>query len=311
MSNLSLLDISKTMQPEDPAAAIMYSYADTTQPLTVAPIETQPSGNKRWTLYNNLPSTTTTDFTRKFEGTITARKAQAQVFDASVKIYAGKVNVDRALDKINPGESLRQRKLGIQAIARAQTVDLFEGGGSDNIYGLKNYAEGTIAQFDIYTGQITDAGTSGGGAVISQDVLDTALSKMLVIPGKTFIYGTNMACLGVKKLARGSVSGNTQIIYRPEDLGKFSGFYDGIPVVPLIDKKGTNLLTVDGTYGSYMYIVTWDTENCMLFQQSPMAFYGLSDTTVVQSFDVEWMVNMVPVNQRGFCVIRYVKEALS
>ena len=311
--NVSLLDVAKNM-PESREAGVILTYATSSHPLMVMPVETQSSGVKKWKLANDLPYSDSASAYRNLEAEYTATKTPVQPMAANFKIAGGRVKLDRVLKGLSPADSNIQRVGQIQAQARQLTKDIFEGAGGSFLWGITNQ----IASIPVYSGQSMDCGTVSAGAVITEDKLDELISLVNVVPGQTYIYCNDAPTRRIKKLSRGQgtvASGSYfyNINYRPEELGTFIGMYDGIPIITLKDGKGTDLLSNAEGDGSSttVYIVTYGPENFTGFQVKPMTAYELKEISVFEAFDIEWLIGTAMQSVKCAARMRYVKNAVA
>jgi hypothetical protein len=109
------------------------------------------------------------------------------------------------------------------------------------------------------------------------------------------------------------VSNEYNIQYTPEQLGTFAGKWDNVPVITLKDGKGNDLLstTLGAGDASCVYAVTFGDDNLKGFQVAPMSVYGMNAISVMQGYDIEWQMNIAPLNRRCFARLNYVKNAVT
>ena len=310
--NVSLLDAAKNMPPSRERGIIM-TYALTTHVFTSAPIETQMTGVKKWKLAADLAYSSSANAYRNIGSDFTATKTPTQPFVANVKVAGGRVQLDRVLKKLSPGDISVQRQGQISAQARQLTIDVFEGLGGSAIWGIDSW----ITNEEVFKNQTMNMGTASAGGLITEDGLDELVSLVNVIPGNTFIYANDAPSRRIRKLSRGTgtfASGTYvhNVNYSPEQFGQFAGAYDDIPIVTMKDGKGTDMLSNTEGDGSSttVYIVTYGPENYTLFQQSPMEIIDMKEISVLEAFDVEWLVNGVPQSIRSIARMRFVKNAV-
>jgi hypothetical protein len=307
--NISLLDVAKNMSPSRETGIIM-TYALSSHVTMSLPIVTVPGGIKKWKIQNDLAYSTSATAVRNLGSDFTATKTPVQPFSANIKIYGGKVRLDRMLKELAPEDINVQRKGQIAAHARQFTIDFFEGAGGSAMYGINNY----ITNEPTFSAtQSVDAGDVSAGAVITLDMLDELLSKHNVVPGKTYMYMNDAPQRRIKKLSRGNVSGDYNVNYRPEEFGMFTGRYDNVPIITLKDGKGTDMLSNTEGDGSSttVYVVTYGEDNVQGFQSGSMKVHDLRDKTVLEDFDIEHGVNFAPQAVRCISRLRYVKNAVS
>lgn len=105
--NVSLLDVAKNM-PESREAAVILTYATSSHPLMAMPIESQPTGVKKWKIVNDLAYSTSATAYRNLDAEYTASKTPTQPMAANVKIAGGRVKLDRVLKTMSPGDVNRK-----------------------------------------------------------------------------------------------------------------------------------------------------------------------------------------------------------
>ena len=312
MADLTLIDIAKTMPPSK-ERSVIFTYADNTHVTRTIPIEMAPTGVKSWSIENDLPYTTSATGTRTIGGEYTATKTNVQPFNANIKAYGGRVQYDRLLMRINPGEKVKQQKSQVKAKSRIFTKDVFEGTGGQYLQGIK----GMIDTYDIFKSQIRYAGDGTGnastGGTLTQDDLDTILSRHNVNEN-TYIYCTRTVGLRIGKMSRGSGGGTAfdsqAIRYAPERFGVYPGAYNGIPVIPLVDGKGEDILSTTSSI-SNVYIVTYGSEeNFTAFHVHAPEIVQMQGVSVVEAFDYEWPVGTAAQSKRCISMIKYVAETM-
>ncbi len=310
--NVSLLDAAKNMPDSREKAAIL-TYATTSHVLTHMPIESQPNGTKKWKVQADLAYSTSASAYRNIGSQFTATKTPTQPFAANIKVAGGRVQLDRALKTLAPANIAVERTGQLAANARQITIDVFEGGGGSAIWGIDNW----ITNSTIFASQSMNMGTASAGGLITEDGLDELISLQNVIPGQTFMYMNDAPARRVKKLSRGQgtpASGGYiyNVNYRPEEFGFFAGMYDGIPIIPMKDGKGTDMLSnVEGDGSSTtVYMVTYGPDNYTGFQAAPMKFIDMTEISVLEAFDLEHYMNAVPQSIRCVSRMRYVKNAV-
>lgn len=308
MANLTLSDFVKTL-PEGKTRTVINTYAMTTHVTMMMPMVTEPSGIFKYTVDHDLPhEDSSDDATRVLNGEFTATKASEQPFAINFKLYGGKIAFDRAAAAVNPGELVRQQRKQVQAKARQFTKDVFEGAGARYIRGIENI----INTEDIYKPQIVYLGSASVGVALTEDKLDEAISLHNVGP-TTYFYCPRKVGLRVKKMSRGTGSSSAysayNINYRPEEFGTFAGAYDGIPIVPLVDGKGNDILSTTSDICN-AYLVTYGAdENFTGFQVKPMETHDLEGTSVVREWDLEHMVGTAPQAPKSITMLRYVSNS--
>lgn len=306
MAALTLLEIAKTM--DEQRGGIIGTYATMYHPMTVLPVINEPTGVHKWTMENQLPYTT--GGVRNFNGSWTRTYGTNSPKSETIRIYGGSFQIDRQLAKINPNSTSDQKLKQIEADARQFTIDFFEGSDGTELRGLEDILDND----SDFTNQTVDCGSSTSAAVLSTDIIDKWLAKHNVVPGRTYIYSTSAITRMFRKLSRGSITSsntNYNLVYSPEQFGYFSGMYDEIPIITLVDGAGSDMLTTTratSADGSSIYCVTFGENDVTGFQSSNADVYPLNDDTVYNFFDYEWPVGVAVKSKRCISRLRYVKN---
>ena len=289
---MTLLEAAKTM-PASQATGIVMTYASAYHPMVAMPMITEPQGIHSWNVENELSYTT--GGTRLVNGTWTATRSNISAFTETFKIYGGEIQVDRAIAKVNPGKVPQEKESQTKAKARIFTSDFIAGGGGQALRGIDDW----LANETLFAGQTSAVGTASAGSVLLTDHLDKLLSLLNVVPGSTYIYCSDNIALRASKLGRGNVSGsdvpyNNQ--FRPEEWGFWNGMYRGVPIIPLKDGKGSDLISITEGDGSSttIYGVTYGTEMLTGFQVSAPDVIPLTQADVYNYFDFEHLVGVAP-----------------
>lgn len=305
---MTMLEAAKTIKNPKERGIVM-TYALAYHPLTAMPIETEPTGQFRWNVDEQLPYTS--GGTRAINGSWTATRANVAPFSSTAKIYGGEVKVDRYINEVNPGRVAHEKQMQIAARAYMWTKDMFEGAGGNDLRGIKDWIDNET----LFANQNQDLGSSSAGYRLMTDDLDKLLSMLDVVPGRTFIYCSDNIGLRCRKLQRGNqATGDIGYLnqHQPSQWGYFSGNYAGVPIVVLKDGKGTDLLsTTDGDGSStVVYGVTYGPSAFTGFQTSGPKVIPLTNNDVYNYFDMEWYVGIVPQSIRCIARLRYVKNSV-
>jgi len=305
---MTLLEAAKTM-PRCHARDVIGTYASAYQPMMAMSLLDAPGGTYPWNIENELPYTT--GGTRNIDGSYTESRSNISPFVETFKIYGGQVKIDRAIATANPAKVPQEIASQVRARARIWTKDLFEGAGGTALRGFEDWLDNEV----LFASQTVNVGTASTGSVLLTDHLDQLLNKIKISPGNTFIYTSNTLGMRANKLSRGTnVSGDIsfQNRYSPNQWGMYNGSYGGVPIVPLVDGKGTDILSTDDGDGnsSAVYAVTYGPELVTGFQMGMPAVLPLSDASVYNYFDLEWYVGMAPQAIKSIARLRYVAETL-
>jgi hypothetical protein len=269
-----------------------------------------------WKVEDALPYTTSATGTRAVNADFTASNGRAKSYEAKCKIYGGKIQVDRYISHNYPESVADDETLQIKALSRQLFIDIFEGTGAQYLTGL-----GTYSGYTGYTGQVVNAGATTTPVVITCDALDELISKVDVIPGRTFLYMNDAPYRKIMKDNRGGVSGGFNVQYTADQIGFFAGMYNNIPIIKMQDGKGADLLSIteaDYSGGSSnsqsVYCVTWGAGACQLFSSNSAGIPGIVPKSDGSNFEyevLEWFVGLAPRKPRSFGRLKYVKNALS
>jgi hypothetical protein len=304
---LTLLDASKQMSDAG-MRSVIETYALAFQPLTMLPMQSEPTGSHKWDLEYQLPYTS--GGARNFNADFSATKSQISPFAENVRIYGGRVQVDRAIAKLNPGKVAQEKISQIKAKARLFVSDMFKGTGGTYLRGIEDWLNNEVA----FAGQTSNVGDASNCSTLLTDHMDKLLSMIAVVPGSTFIYTTQNVALRCRKLSRGTaISGDVPFAtnYTPMQWGFAAGSYSGIPIIPLVDGKGADILSSDdGDSCATVFAVTFGNDMFTGFQVSAPEVYNLGDSTSYNYFDLEHMVGTAPKAIRSIARLRYVQNAV-
>jgi len=304
---MTLIESAKTMDSPE-KEAIINTYAASYHPMMKMQFLPAPAGSISWTIRNTLAYTS--GGTRLVNGSWTATRGNKSPFTETFKIYGGEIKIDRAIIATNPGIVAEEKEDQIQAKALNFTKHIFEGVGGQYLRGIKDLLDNE----QIFTNQTVDVGTASGGSMLQTDHLDQLLNVMNVEMGNTVIYCTDNIGLRSRKLARGnSASGDTgyNLNFSPLEWGFFAGYYNGVPIIPLKDGQGTDLLSTDEGDGSScsVYAVTFGTKNFTGFQVQPPTVTPLNQADVYDYFDFEHYVGTAAKSIKCIGRLRYVTDA--
>ena len=306
--SMTMLEAAKTM-PVSQKRGIIQTYATQYHPMVAMPIITEPNGMHNWNLEYELPYTS--GGTRLVNGTWTATRSAISPFTSTFKIYGGEIQIDRVIQKVNPDKVPQEKESQMKAKARQWTVDFIGGQGGAAMRGIDHWLTNEVA----FATQTYAVGTASAGSVLLTDHLDRLLSMLNVVIGRTYIYLSDNLSLRASKLARGtSVTNDTayQNRFRPEDWGMWMDNYRGVPIIPLKDGVGTDLISITEGDGSSttVYGVVYGEDMLSGFQVSPPDVYPLTQADVYNYFDFEHLINIVPHAIRSIARLTYVSDTV-
>ena len=311
MADLTLMDVWKNMK-DSPEKGAIWTYALENHVTRNIPTPTEPTGVMSWSIFHDHPYSTSAAGTRGIGDEFTATKTPVQPFKSNFKIYGGRVQQDRILKLLAPGETSIQKGGQLRAAANIFMKDVFEGAGGKYIYGIQGY----IDTVPLFANQVVYAGTISTPGLLTQDILDEAVALHNVQPGRTFMYMNNAPLRRVHKISRG-MGGTTAfegqaIRYAPGEFGQNVAYYGDIQLVGTVDGKGTDILsnTAGDGVGTTVYIVTYGEENFTAFQLKDIYTVGMQGVSVTEAFDLEWPVGTAARSQKCITMIKYVKNAI-
>lgn len=316
---------------EKPSAATGYIgiYAEAYQPNYVAPV--QPSDRiYAWNVEDDLPYTGSTG-SRLIGSDFDATQGNFKPYESEVKAYGGKIKVDEYILDNMPMSVPRQEASQVRAFARKQFIDTFQGSGSADLRGIRDYLGGDSETRPAaliapgYENQVIDAGSTGSGDVLTLDMLDDAIARVIMMPGQTFIYCNDIITRRIMKLNRGNDSSGYNVNYMPDEVGRFDATYRGIPIVTTRDGKNADLLSTteyDATSNQNtlsLYVVTWGVELATYFSTNPTGVAGVPMPMVMEQNDgsnymykrFKFYIGFAPQQPRCVARLRGLKNALS
>lgn len=320
---LTLLEAAKLM-PAGQARGIIGTYAMGSQILMAAPIIPLESGNiYPWNVESQLANETASKAVRDVNADFDATMGTVATYDSQLKIYGGKVKVDRYIQTTMAPSVQFQRSSQIKSAARQFTIDCFEGTGATRLKGFDLYIDNEPA----YKNQNVDAGTTAHGDLATTDMLDEMISKVQIIPGQSYFYMNDVLTRRFKKLNKGNVSDEYNTVYNADQFGYFGGQYSGIPIVTMMDGKSKDMLSTTRTDASQganadtcaIYLVTWGVEQAAIVASSQTRgangipipdLLGQGDGTNFNYERLEWYVTVVPHIPRCVCRLDHVKNAI-
>ncbi len=313
MGALTLLESAKLMEPSR-KRGVTQLYAESYHPMTVAPvINTGGKASYVWSIEDDLAHTS--GGKRNLNADYTASEGNVKPYELDMKIYGGKIQVDRYIKKHSPESMAFQEASQVRSHAREFTVDLFEGAGGTSVRGFRHW----MLYDGAYTGQEVSAGATASGVLLSTSMVDELESHVDIIPGRSFFYCRDKIARRLRYISKGQQANEPHVTYSLNEFGKWAWAYDGIPIVVLVDGKGTDLLSVteiDGAVSNSdtcsLYLITWGEEMASLVSSNSgnvpdVITEGAGTNYVYES--LEWYVNMVPHRPRCAARVKHIKNA--
>lgn len=316
---------------EKPSVATGYIgiYANAYQTGFVAPV--QPSDRQyNWRIEDDLPYTGSTG-SRNIGSDFDATQANFKSYYSEVKAYGGKIKVDEYVMDNVPASVPAQKSSQVRAFARKLFIDTFQGTGGADLRGIRDWLGGDAASRSSaliaagYENQVVNAGSTGSGDLITLDMLDEVLSKVEVIPGKTFIYCNEIITRKIKSLNRGNSTSGYNVVFSPSEIGRFDDVYYNVPIVTTKDGKNANLLDTDEFDATTnentmsLYVVTWDVEGATYFSTSPTGVAGTPMPQIEEHGDgsnykyhrFKFYPGFAPQKPRSIARLRGLKNSMS
>jgi hypothetical protein len=314
---LTLLEAAKLEKPSY-AAGLIGTYAEAYPNFAVAPIV--PSDRiYSWDVEDDLPYTGSTG-SRLVGADFDSSQGNVKPYASEVKAYGGKIQVDEYIEDNLPRSVAAQEIMQLKAFARKAFIDTFEGAGGADFRGIRDW----LLYDSAFSGQTIDASGSSQ-AIITLDMLDELLSKMVITPF-TQIYANPVVLRLINKLNRGNVSEGYNVVRNDAQVGVPLRTYNGIPLIPTSDGKNTNLLsTVEPDYATTatscsLYCVTWGMEGAIYHSSNTTR--GANGAPVPQIVRAQpgtnynytrfkYYLGFAPTTVRCVGRIRYLKNAMS
>lgn len=323
----TLVEAAKAEAPSQTTGYIGI-YANAYQPNFVAPV--QPTDRTFvWDVEDDLPYTGSTG-SRAIDADFDATQANFKHYESDVKAYGGKIKVDEYIVDNMPASMPRQEASQVSAFARKQFIDTFEGVGGADLRGARDWLGRDVASRGGvvsagYEKQLIAAGTGSGGDLLTLDMLDDLLARMIIIPGQTFIYCNDILTRRIAKLNRGNSSDGYNVVYNPAEIGRFDGLYKGVPIVTARDGKNADLLSTteyDATTNQNtmsLYSITWGIEQATYFSTNPTGVSGVPMPIIEEQNDgsnykykrFKFYVGLAPQQPRSIARLYGLKNAIA
>jgi hypothetical protein len=265
---LTLIEAAKLEKPSY-ATGLIGTYAEAYPNFAVAPIV--PSDRiYSWDVEDDLPYTGSTG-SRLVGADFDSTQGNVKPYSSEVKAYGGKIQVDEYIEDNLPKSVAAQEIMQMKSFARKAYIDTFQGAGGADFRGIKDWLDNDSG----FSGQTVNA-SGASQAVISLDMLDELISKMVITPF-TQIHANPIVIRKIWQLNRGNASAGYFVQSARSEVGQVPMAYNGIPLIPTSDGKNANLFSVvEPDYATTptscsLYIVTWGMEG---------ALYHSSNTTL-------------------------------
>lgn len=314
MAQLTLLEASKLMEPSR-KQGVVGIYAEAYHPTRVAPvINTGGKSAYKWNVEDDLAHTSGK---RNPGADFTASAGDSKPYETEVKIYGGKIQIDEYIVDHSPASVNFQEQSQIKSYARDMCVDTFQGAGGTSLRGFRSW----FTDDSAFANQNLATGSTASGDALTEDHLDEIIDAV-DIGENTAFYANPMVVRSIKKLSKGS--GTQKMQYTKDEFGKWSWSYDGIPVVSLVDGKGTGLLSkteLDAASTNSdtqsLYLISWGIEQAAYISSSviigangvPMPkFTKVNDGTNFLYERFTWYLGLVPHTPRSAARMRNIPD---
>jgi hypothetical protein len=272
--------------------------------------------NYTWKIEDDLSWTGSTG-KRNINADFTASEANVKPYETNVKIYGGKIQVDRFIQYHSPASVAFQEASQVRSYARELTIDLFEGSGGTALRGIRHW----LLNDSAYSSQQVSAGADASGTLLTTSKVDELESLVDVIPGQSFFYCRDVVARRLRYISKGQQSNEQRMYYGKNEFGMWSWMYDGIPIVVLKDGKGTDLLSVTEIDGAAdqsdtcsLYLVTWGEEMASMITSNSTSAPDVTMQNDGSNYNyerMEWYVGSVPHRPRCVGRVRYIKNAVA
>jgi hypothetical protein len=308
MAALTLSESAKLLD-DGTGKAIITLFADTYHPLQALPIQSRASGRFSWAVEDTLDQNIGA---RAIGSDFTTGVGSVKPYASITKAYGGKIQVDDKIATEEPDAVSFYKAQQVRALARKFTVDMFEGAGSTSLKGVRDWMR------NDYTGQNITTGSTSGGDVPTMAKMDSLLSLVDIIPGRTFIYSNYTPFAVMANLARTNGSGQQNIQWLPDQFGVQQPTYQGIPWKLMRDGSGANMLSVVETEtgitsgsATSIYVITYSEEMFTGFQSTAAKVESAMDGTNFKTSRLDWYVGVAPIRPRCIGRLANVKNALT
>lgn len=276
----TLAEYKKQTQDEF-RAAVIQTYIDNSPFLDRLTFQNIIGGSVTFNREQTLP--TGTGF-RDVNNEYTPSNGVVEQVTESLKIAGGRTNVDRALEKMyGPERMATDVQMQVKALARTLNEALFKGDGTGGSF--------TGLETRIQASEQVDNGTA-------------ALSLAAVRDAILELEGENAAMFMSKKMYsyfwKAYNDGNIQseIQFQPNQFGLPVATFGGVPLIQAgKDTTGSEILPFEegvGTNETSIYAVSFDSADGVVgIQNSPLETIPLSEISVLQAVDIEWLMNFM------------------
>jgi len=313
---ITLIEAAKLEKPSY-ETGLIGTYAEAYPNFAVAPIV--PSDRiYSWNVEDDLPYTGSTG-SRLVGSDFDSTQGNVKPYSSEVKAYGGKIQVDEYIEDNLQASVATQEIMQMKAFARKAFIDTFQGSGGADFRGIKDW----LANDSMFAGQTVGASTTSQ-AVLSLDMLDELLSKIVIGPG-TQIVGNPILIRKIWNLNRGNISNGYLVVSPREQVGMVPMNYNGIPLIMASDGKNANLLsTTEADAASTatscsLYVVTWGQEGALYHSSNSTGAGGVPMPQIIKGIPgtnytytrVKYYLGFAPTSIRCIGRIRYLKNDMS
>ena len=198
--------------------------------------------------YNRVKTQATAAF-RSVNDEYTAQEAEKEQFTANLAIFGGAYTIDRVTARIGDEASFQMaQKIKAASALFNETVVLGDTGTNAKAFdGLEKALTGSSTEYSPTTAiDLSTAAAIDTNALVFLDELDECLSNMDGRPDG-LLMGSKLFTKFKAVIRRATKYAETK-----DDFGRIVPVYDGIPLIDLGEKSGSNapVVAIDGTAGT-------------------------------------------------------------
>jgi len=272
---------------------------------TLLGVDTITGFRKPVTIMSTLPTVNP----RAINAAFTASNAAHDTYDIYWKNYGGDFSIDTALQAGDPAHAGKQSLAFVQAIAKQVAKQTFEGTGTDQMVGIKDYLTA------FFAGQIINAGTTASGDLLTVAMLEDLVDK--VAGGNRAIFLSKKVRQRLNALLRATSS----LSEGRDQFGVPVTFFNQIPVYIMEDNNdGTDVLSITEIDGaatnsdtSSVYCLNLDENGVRAFGPDSGLINAKTISNVtnadISNFELFYAISLD--QQRAAARLRYVKQAVA